>query len=77
MYAHGCSTIVAKKLLAGWSGGFGPAGVGRDWQLHGLRDVLMWVLPSTSGRAVMTWEQRISPFRELKAYLTENTAEWV
>lgn len=65
------SKIVAKKLLKGWNGDFGSAGHGRDWQLAGLEESEVWVLPSTSGRAGMTWEKRLAPFRQLADRLAE------
>lgn len=59
------SKVVAKKLLNGWMGDYGPVGVGSDWQLEGCEQSEIWVLPSTSGRAVLSWEQRLAPFKEL------------
>lgn len=59
------SKIVGRKMLGGWKGEFGCVGNGREWQLKGLEKSEIWVMPSTSGRAGMTWEQRVGPFKKL------------
>lgn len=61
------SKIVATKLLSGWKGEFGKVGTGRDWNLQGAETSEVWVLPSSSGRAGLTWEARLNPFKQLKA----------
>lgn len=63
------SKIVAKKLLDGWSGDYGRAGTGKDWGLKEASTSEIWVLPSTSGRAGLTREQRLKPFQELAQYI--------
>lgn len=62
---------VAKKLLKGWDGEFGAVGDGVKWKLNGLQKSQVWVLPSTSGRAGMKWEQRVAPFKLLAETLKE------
>lgn len=69
------SKIVAQKLLVGWRGDYGPAGFGKDWELAGAEDSQVWVLPSTSGRAGLKWEQRLEPFERLNAHIQE-TLPW-
>lgn len=64
------SKIVAKKLLIGWSGNYGKAGIGMDWGLKEASTSEIWVLPSTSGRAGLTREQRLKPFQELAKYIS-------
>lgn len=59
------SKIVAKKLLGNWGGHFGQVGTGQDYGINGAKSSTIWVLPSTSGRAAMTWEARLAPFKEL------------
>lgn len=63
------SKIVAKKLLDRWSGDYGRAGTGKDWGLEESSTSEIWVLPSTSGRAGLTREQRLKPFQELAQYI--------
>lgn len=65
------SKIVAKKLLAEWSGDYGRAGTGKDWGLDEVQDTIVWVLPSTSGRAGLTWPQRLGPFEKLAEFVKE------
>lgn len=69
------SKIVAKKLLRGWNGAYGFAGQGKDWDLEGADDCEVWVLPSTSGRAGLKWEQRLKPFQELSKKVHQ-TGPW-
>lgn len=63
------SKVVAKKLLKGWKGGdFGDVGPASNWVEAGLGQygsMRVWVLPSSSGRAVISWENRSAPFRNL------------
>lgn len=63
------SKTVAQQLLPKWKGDFGPAGFGREWNLPGLEQVQIWVLPSTSARAVLSHENRLAPFVALKRHL--------
>ncbi|KAI0566963.1 Uracil-DNA glycosylase-like protein [Gracilaria domingensis] len=59
------SKIVARKLLGGWNGEFGHVGSGRDWNLRGAETSEVWILPSTSGRAGLTFQARLEPFQKL------------
>lgn len=68
------SKIVAKKLQPGWKGAFGPVGTGREWSLQGFEDSEIWVLPSSSGRAPMTWEARLAPYQRLADRLAREPA---
>lgn len=61
------SKIVARKLLGGWNGDYGSVGNGEKWGFEDLKETDIWVLPSTSGRAGLTWQQRLEPFQKLKA----------
>lgn len=63
------SKAVAQKLLRGWKGDFGPVGTGEEWGLTGLESSEIWVVPSTSGRAVISWEDRLEPFQRLSEYV--------
>lgn len=65
------SKMVAKKMLAGWNGDYGRSGYGRDWGLDKLEDAIVWVLPSTSGRAGLKWVERLVPFQSLAAFVEE------
>lgn len=65
------SKIVAKKLLAGWNGDYGRSGKGEEWGLDGLKETIVWVLPSTSGRAGLKWAERLGPFQTLAAFVNE------
>lgn len=67
------SKIVAKKLLQGWNGDYGSVGKGSEWGLTSALESDIWVLPSTSGRAGLKWNQRLEPFQRLRAQFTE---EW-
>lgn len=67
------SKIVASKLLGGWKGEYGHIGNGKDWGLDAAENSEIWVLPSTSGRAVLSWEQRLMPFQDLRAHFP---GEW-
>lgn len=69
------SKVVAKKLLQGWKGDFGFVGYGPQWKLTGCDETEVWVLPSTSGRAVLSWEDRIAPFHQLSKRLA-NEPPW-
>lgn len=59
------SKSVAQKFLPGWKGSFGPAGIGQDWSLRGFEQTSIWVLPSTSGRAGLKWQDRLQPFIDI------------
>ncbi len=65
------SKSVAEKLLKGWKGGYGPVGSGAEWNLSGLEDSMIWVLPSSSGRAGMKWSDRLEPFQRLSRFVDE------
>ena len=60
------SKIVARKFLGGWNGDYGFIGNGEKWGFEDLKETDIWVLPSTSGRAGLTWQQRLEPFQKLK-----------
>jgi len=72
------SKSVAEKMLSGWNKkggeGFGKVGIGSDWGFEGggFEDTQIWVLPSTSGRAPMKWEDRLEPFRMIAEAIKEH-----
>lgn len=66
------SKVVAGKFLKGWKGAYGAVGSGAQWGLvGGLEDSLVWVLPSSSGRAALKWVDRLTPYRQLADCLKE------
>lgn len=84
------SKMVAEKFLgakqyksfcrkAGSSNkGYGYVGTGRQWGLgvDDLNECRLWVLPSTSGRASLSWEVRLQPFVLLRQHLEQSMPEW-
>lgn len=77
------SKIVAKKCLGfgGETRKYGYIGRGKD--LLDLRiwgqawsECSIWVLPSTSGRAVLKFEDRLEPFTKLSEYINQNLPSW-
>lgn len=69
------SKIVANKLLTGFKGEYGPAGVGKDWGIAAAESSQIWVMPSTSGRASLSWQQRLEPFQRLADHI-HDTLPW-
>lgn len=67
------SKIVANQLLPKWKGAYGFVGFGANWNLRGLDQVEIWVIPSTSARAAISYEKRLKPFVALKSRLDRDS----
>lgn len=67
------SKTVAQKFLGEKKLTFGLQGTAQDLKFPEWMDgdCQIWVLPTTSGRAGMRWEERLAPFKEF-AFATNN-----
>lgn len=62
------SKTVAQKFLGLPKVSFGLQGTARELNCRGwlCGDTQIWVLPSTSGRAGLRWEERLAPFKQFE-----------